>query len=37
MHEVVSKPLVQPYFLDNCFLVLGVYPLGGLQLAVHFK
>ena len=35
MHEVVSKPLMQPYFLDNCFLVLGVYSLGGLP--VHFK
>ena len=35
MHEVVSKPLMQPYLLDNCCLVLGVYSLGGLP--VHFK
>ena len=35
MHEVISKPLVQPYLLDNCSLVLGVYSLGGLP--VHFK
>lgn len=35
MHEVISKPLVQPYLLDNCSLVLGVYSLRGLP--VHFK
>lgn len=35
MHEVISKPLVQPYLLDNCSLVLGMYSLGGLP--VHFK